>query len=75
MKKKRPIMRKQFLKLKKTPFEKTLIVFVVKKTEIQKENRNDVKRFLKSMYKTHLPDQHRSYPYIVIKSLKNAIFS
>ena len=68
MKKKRPIKKRQFLKLKKTPSEKTLIVIVKKTT--RKKYRNDVKRFPKSMYKTHLPDQHRSYPYIVIKSLK-----
>ena len=69
MKKKRPIKRRQFLKLKKNTLRKNTNCYCQKNNN-KKKYRNDVKRFPKSMYKTHLPDQHRSYPYIVIKSLK-----
>ena len=61
---------KTIFEIKKKTFSKNTNCFCCQKTHIQKKYRNDVKRFPKSMYKTHLPDQHRSYPCIVIKSLK-----
>ena len=70
MNKKRPIKRRQFLKLKKNTLRKNTNCYCCQKDNTKKIYGTDVKRFPKRMYKTHLPDQHRSYPYTVIKSLK-----
>ena len=62
---------KTIFEIKKNTLRKNTNCYCYQKnTNTIKKYRNDVKRFPKSMYKTHLPDQHRSYPYIVIKSLK-----